>query len=438
MSVDPMIAAQGSVDPGDPSTIADDGVDRESRAPWHTILLLVVASFGSGIALIVPMVFSMAVRLTELAPDSEQVLGFILGAGAVCSLVAAPLTGIVSDRTRTRWGRRKPFAVLGIVIGLAAVPVFAFGPNLVVLGLGWMLTSVAWGTTGASIGNLLADRLPERQRGQVSGLVNLAGQVSPVLGILVAGQFADDSVLLFLIPAAIGAALVGMFVVFVHEPDSRDMQLGEPLTVARFIRSLAFHPRQHPRFAWVLSGRFFFFFGLSLTVAYGTYFYAQRLGVSVTEVSTVMAAISALGIVSASLGALGAGWLSDRVGTRRGWVAASAIVFAAGSAVSAFAWTFPMLIVGALVTNLGIAAFGSAGQALVLDVLPYRSTQAGRFLAIASFSQRIPSAVAPLVAPLLLGLAASRESQYVVLYLASAALALVGGAVPLFLGRRPR
>ncbi|MWV51560.1 MFS transporter (plasmid) [Rathayibacter sp. VKM Ac-2803] len=400
---------------------------------WLTITLIVVAAFGSGLALVVPMAFSMALRLTELAPGSEQVLGYILGVGALCSLVSAPLTGIVSDRTRSRWGRRRPFTVLGVAIGLAAVPVLAFAPNAIVLGIGWMLTSVGWGTAGGSIGNLLADRLPESQRGKVSGLTGLAGQVSPVLGILLAGQFTGDALLLFLVPATVGAVMVALFILFVPEADSRHLTFKNRLTFPRFAKSLLFRPRDHPAFAWALVGRFFFFFGLFLTVAYGTYFYAQRLGVPVAEVSSVMAVISASGVLSAALGSLGGGWVSDRFGTRRSWAAASTMIFATGCVVSAFSWTFPMLVTGALLTNLGIAAFGSVGQALILDVLPFRETEAGRFLAITSFSQRIPSAIGPLAAPLLLGLAPSDETQYLVLYLSAAALALLGGAVTLTL-----
>ncbi|WES66057.1 MFS transporter [Microbacter sp. GSS18] len=427
-----------------PVTTAAAGASAASSAPSPpeqppvpraTIALIFVGAFGAGLALVVPMAFSLALRLSDLAPGRESTLGYILGIGAVCSLVAAPLTGIISDRTRSRWGRRRPFTVLGVVIGLAAVPVLAFAPDIPVLTAGWLLTSIGWGTAGGSIGNLLADILPERQRGGVSGLVNLAGQVSPVFGILLAGLVTEDSLLLFLVPALVGAVLVLAFALLVDEADSRHMRFADALTITRFLKSLAFDPRRHPAFAWAWVGRFLFFFGLSLTIAYGTYFYSQRLGVPVEDVAAVMAGISAVGIAAASAGALGAGWISDRWGSRRAWVAVAAALFALGCVVSAFAWTLPLLIAGALIANIGIAAFGSVGHALVLDVMPHRETQAGRFSAITGFSQRIPSAVAPLAAPLLLGLAATTHAQYTVLYLASGALALLGGLVTVVLVR---
>lgn len=419
-------------------TVEPPGSQDPAPVRWHTIALIVAAAFGSGLALVVPMAYSLAVRLADLAPGSERALGYVLGMGAVCSLLAAPLTGIVSDRTRSRWGRRRPFAALGIVIGLAGVPVLTFATNIPVLAVGWALTSIGWGTAGNSVGNLVAERVPERQRGKVSGLTNLAGQIAPVVGILLAGTVAESTLLLFLVPAAVGAGLILLFIVWVPEADSRRLRFEQPLTGRGLVTSLVFNPRLHPDFALVWIGRFMFSFGLSLTVAYGTYFYAQRLGVPVTQVATVMALVSAIGVAAAGAGALGGGWVSDRWGDRRTWTAMSAVVFAAGCAISALSWSLPLLIVGALVSNLGIAAFGSVGQALVLDLLPHRATQAGRFLAIASFSQRLPSAIAPLAAPLFLAVAGSARAQYTALYLTSAGCALLGGAVTFLAGRRRR
>jgi len=112
-----------------------------------SILLVVSSTFGSGMAMIVPMAYSLAVRLDQLAPGRADLLGYVLGIGSAATLVLAPLTGVLSDRTRSRWGRRRPFTVLGVLLGLAAVPVMAFASNLLVLTLGWVLSTVGWSTT---------------------------------------------------------------------------------------------------------------------------------------------------------------------------------------------------------------------------------------------------------------------------------------------------
>lgn len=395
-----------------------------------TVTLLVMATFGGGMAMIVPMAFSLALRLNELAPGREEFLGYMLGVGALCSLIAAPLTGIFSDRMRSRWGRRRPFTVIGTVVGLAAIPVMAFAPNVVLLGAGWVLSTVGWGTAVGSIGNYQADNLPGFQRGKVSGLTGLTMQISPVIGIILVGRVTADPLWVFLLPAAIGTLLVGAFVICAPEKDSRGTALSGPLSIGSVFRSFVFNPKQHPAFAWTWAGRFVFFLGLSFTTSYATFFYAQRLNISVAEVSTVIAVISAVSVLSSTAGALGGGWFSDRANRRQPFILLGTVIYAAGTMVSAFSHDLITLIAGSFISSLGIAVFISVGQALVLDVLPHRETQAGKFMAISSFSQKIPAALAPGLAPALLSIAvAGTDKNYTALFLAAGALALVGGLI---------
>lgn len=407
--------------------------DLPARASAWTITLLVAATFGIGMATVVPMAFSLAVRIDELAPGRTELLGYVLGIGSAATLLFAPLTGILSDRTRSRWGRRKPFTIGGLVIGAAAMPVLVWAPNVPALCVGWVIATVGWGAAGGSIGNWQADRLPPSQRGQVSGLTTLAMQVSPVLGILLVSLVRNQTPLIFVIPAAVATALILLFVVFVRDPDSRHLAAYRRLTVGGVLRSYLFRPKDVPDFAWNWTGRFVFFLGLTLTTSFTVFFYAQRLELSVPDVAGIMALTSALSLATALLGSVGGGWVSDRIGRRKPLVFAGALLFACGAMVSAFAFDLPSLLVGSLISSLGIALFTAVGQAVVLDVLPHRETQAGRYMAITMFSQKIPGVIAPLAAPALLGLGQVGASQnFVVLYVSAAALALVGGLIVTF------
>jgi len=354
----------------------------------------------------------------------------VLGIGSAATLVLAPLTGVLSDRTRSRWGRRRPFTVLGVLLGLAAVPVMAFASNLLVLTLGWVLSTVGWSTTAGSIANWQADRLPPSQRGRISGLTGLTMQISPVVGILLVGLVRESTILVFLLPAGLGAGLVAAFVLAAPEEQTHGRGHPSVFTARSLLSSYLFHPRHSPDFAWNWLGRFVFFMGLSLTTSFTVFFYAQRLDLAVPDVAGVMAVTSALSIVSATIGSLWSGWLSDRLGRRQPLVLAGTLLFATGAGVSAFAHDFVTLVVGTLISSLGVAVFTAAGQALNLDVLPDRDTQAGRYMAITTFSQKIPGVVAPVAAPALLLLGAgSNEQNFVLLYVCSAILAVVGGVI---------
>jgi MFS family permease len=416
-------------------TGAPRGADVESgedRAPLGrgTIALMILATAGAGIAALVPMAFTLALKLDQIAPGREELLGFVLGANALSSLLTTPLTGILSDRTRTRWGRRRPYTVGGIALGLAATPIMIAAQDVVTLGVGWILVSFGFGTAMGSIGNFQADRLPRRQRGKVSGLAGLAMQTSPVVGVLLAGAVAEHTVWVFLLPSVVGVLLMLAFVFFAPEEDSRGMSFDAALSLGGVVRSYGFRPRAVPDFAWNWLGRFVFFFGLSLTTSFSTFFYAQRLDLPVSEVVTMLAVTSSMSIVSALIGSLGAGWLSDRTGRRRPFILVAAILVGTGFSLSAFAWTLPSLLVGAFVSSLGIAVFLGVNQAITLDVLPDRDTQAGRYMAVSAFAQKIPTALAPVLAPALLVLGDPAEGRnYTAVYLAAAAFAVAGGMI---------
>jgi GPH family glycoside/pentoside/hexuronide:cation symporter len=50
------------------------------------------------------------------------ILGFVLAGTKILSAVADPIVGIVSDRTQSRWGRRKPYLIASAVIAAMILP----------------------------------------------------------------------------------------------------------------------------------------------------------------------------------------------------------------------------------------------------------------------------------------------------------------------------
>ncbi|WP_199747534.1 MFS transporter [Actinomadura sp. WAC 06369] len=394
------------------------------------VALLVTASFGLSMALVVPMAYSLALRVDRLAPGREETLGYILGFGSALALVSGPLVGTLSDRTRSRLGRRAPYLIGGAALGLAAVPVMAAAPNVAVLGLGWGLASLGWGTAMGALGSAKADRVPHRLRGRVSGLTGFTMQVAPVAGVLMVGAVSGSGLLVFLLPGMAGAVLLVPFLLFAREPDGRTRPVPGRLGAAGLLRSYLFSPRAHPDFAWNWLGRFAFFFGQSSCTTYLTFLIAQRLERPLADVAGIVAVTGGIGVAATTAAAIGGGFLSDRLGRRRPFVFAGAAVFAAGGIVLAFAGTLPVLLAGSALTTFGIALFTAVDQAIVLDVLPERETAAGRYMAINAFSQKAPGALAPLAAPALL--AVGGGANYTVLYAASALLAFLGGSLVLW------
>lgn len=390
------------------------------------IWLLVLAQFGVFLAFITPLAISLSIRVAQLAPGHEQYLGYITGAGAAVVVVVGPTVGVLSDRTRSRFGRRRPYLVGGMVVGVVSLLVMALAPSVLMLGLGWVLAQLGWGTALGALLNSQADRLPEEQRGKVAGLAGFATLVAPVAGVVLAGQFASDNLLLFLVPGAVGVVLVTLFAMLVREPDSRGLIVDGPLTVRALMGKYVFDPRRYQDFSWAWLGRFLFYFGLTLNTTFTAFFFAARLGVGVEDAAGTLAAVAGLGVLATGAGALGGGFLSDRLRRRKPFVLAAGVVFAVGAAVMALADELPLLFAGSLTTSVGLGLFSAVDQALGLDVLPERDTSAGRYLAIFGFATSVPQAVAPLVAPAFLAVGAAGQN-YLLLYLVAAVFTLVAG-----------
>src|SRR5210317_426006 len=86
-----------------------------------------LASYGAPSLPLSMVSLPLAVYLTPVYADSD---GFALSLGFVGLMLALsrvfdgltdPLIGFYSDRIRTRWGRRKPFILIGTPIFLAGI-----------------------------------------------------------------------------------------------------------------------------------------------------------------------------------------------------------------------------------------------------------------------------------------------------------------------------
>lgn len=422
--------------PGAGAPLTDSSKPRVSRG---FIWIVTVAIFGNFMALVAPVGYSLAVRMSAIDPAHTSYLGYVTGIGALSGVIFAPIIGALSDRTRSRLGRRRPWIVAMTVVGLVGLTVSALAPSFGILVVGWCITQFGLGSAQLQIINIIVDRVPDEQRGRVSGMTGVAQMVAAVLGTAVAASVVFNSLLLFLVPGGIGAILMLILVAVIKEDDSRNADFGPRSSVLRVIANYGYPVRKYRDFSFNWLGRFAFNFAVTIATTYTTLYFAEKLGASVTEIGGFVAIAGLVGVLATAGGAALSGFLSDRLRRRKVFIGVAAVFLTVGALVLVSASSVPTLLVGSFVLNAGLGIFFAVDQAVYLTVLPEKDTQAGRFVGINQFSTLLPQVIGPVLAPSLLLIGGSATaSNYSVLYYIAAALALIGSAIILFAVRSVR
>ena len=295
-------------------------------------------------------------------------LGLLVSTGLVVAILVQPLMGAVSDRTTARWGRRKPFMLLGSLVSALFLLLMAAVSTYALLFAVVILLQISANSAHGPYQGIIPDLVPRNQRGRASGFFGLANQVGILLGALVAGQFLDrgqPGSYLFV------AAGVLVFVAVVSALTIREEPLTEKPEFAGVLsefRTRLAELRSRPGFAWILLSRLFFFMGLLAADQILLFFIEERLGLEENSGLYVTLALAVL-IVVAGAFTVPAGWMSDRIDRRR-LVFTACGVGVLASLTLLFATNIPLLLVSFALLGAAVGIFVSSDWALAIDLMP--------------------------------------------------------------------
>lgn len=392
------------------------------------IALYAVGYVGAFVALLTPVAATLAFKVAELDPEGkESSLGVIAAIGALVAILSNLGTGALSDRTRSRLGRRRPWIVGGALGGVVALAITGFAPNLAVVGVGWVLSQLTLNMVLAALQALLPDQVPLRQRARVSAVLGIAQQIAPLFGLGTAfgvQALGGGIGLMFVLPGAVGAALLVLLAARIREVPHEHP---EPFTLGGFVRGFAVRADARADFAWAWFGRFFVILGYAIYATYQPYFIADRLGVP--ESGVLLQQLIALLVFAAAVtvSATLCGRASDRSGRRKPFVFAAAAVVGVGLVMLGLVATLPMFYVAAAVMGVGLGAFFAVDLALITDVLPDKEHAAAKDMGIFNIANSLPQSAAPAIAPAFLLLGGG--GNYTALFLAGAAAAVIGAVL---------
>src|SRR6478735_7614975 len=83
-------------------------------------------------------------QITLLFGEEDKVanLAIVATVGAFAAMIAQPIAGQISDRTRSRFGRRAPWMIIGSLAGGLSLVGLAFANSLVGLVIAWTLVQI--------------------------------------------------------------------------------------------------------------------------------------------------------------------------------------------------------------------------------------------------------------------------------------------------------
>lgn len=400
----------GGTTPLDPSTLpASVLLDGEYagavkiRGPLRRLLLWMMPAYFA-VFLVGGAISSLLLGLQVgyLDPDAKvQNLAIVVTVGAVVGLVGQPLGGLLSDRTRSRFGRRTPWLVGGSALGAAGLFAMAFQSNIVGIAICWGVAQIGYTVANGPLTAVLPDRVPRRARGTFSSLTGLGAILAGIIGSFIGAGFRSAIPVGYLTVGTLILVIMVLFSIANRDPDSREMVF-EPIAWRDLFRAFWVSPRQHPDFFWVFAGRFMLFLGYGIVTGYSLYLLSDYIGLGLDGAAAFAPWLTVAAIPTGLVTLLASGPLSDKIGRRKPFVFAASLLIALGLLVPLVLPTTNGMLIMMVILGAGFGAFQAVDTALVTEVLP-SSASYGKDLGVLNIAASLPGTLTPGIAGLIIG-----------------------------------
>ena len=374
--------------------------------------------------------------LLGLVPETlkNSYLGGLTFAGLILAMIVQPLTGALSDRSRSRWGRRRPWIVVGTLLGLICLAGMALASSFWGLMAGYLCLQIASNAAHGPAQGLIPDLVHQERRGLASGIKNLFDMGGLVITSLLAGQLmgSGNPTLAFALTGGVLATSALVTVLFTPEPPAPMVGEGDDALPSL----LRVEWGRYPAYTRLIISRFLILLGIYAVQGFAQYYIRDWLGLpNAAEVTGNL--LAGIGLALTLL-VFPAGWLSDRIGRLPLNLLAGGLA-TVGILSLVLVRDVTTLYLSGAVVGMATGIFVSVNWALATDLIP--AEEAGKYLGLSNLATAGAGATSRLAGPLIDGINALHPGAhlgYPVLFVVASASTLLGTLFLLSLRHRDR
>lgn len=343
--------------------------------------------------------------LLNYVPDARKntYLGLLTFAGLIIAMLVQPITGALSDGWRSRFGRRRPLAVLGTLFDFVFLSILAWAGGLTWLFIGYVGLQFSSNIAHGPMQGLLPDRVPATQLGVASSLKTFMDMLSLILASLLAGRLLDpvtrDPTRIMLVVMGLLAVSAATTFLGVKEVPTLHQ---ERTNWKALLGQFRIDVQENMSYWWLIAERLLFLIGIYGVQTFAQYYLQDVLRVPDPPKQTgdLLASLTITLLILVLIG----GWLTDKYGAKR-ILAIGTLIAALGMFLMLFATDMRGLLLFGSVLGAGIGLFLTANWALANVLAP--GDQAGKYLGLTNLATAGSAAIARLEGPVLDGLNAA-------------------------------
>jgi len=321
-------------------------------------------------------------------------LGIITSVSILVGITINIVAGVVSDNSQSRWGRRNPTIVIGALFTVATLLAFAYAPQtLPMVFISYFLIQFFGNISCGAYQPLLADIIPENQRGTTSGFQGAFTIVGAILGFLVVTTLVSEgNIPLAVIIIAVVFLASTVFNSLVIRREDKPFGHLQEISIPRALME-SFQVRTAvPGFSWFVFANFLMYIGVTSFSFFGIYYFQTVLKLSDPIIGMRTAGL--VGITVNLIAAVIAGIVSDKIG-RKYLIIGAGVISGALSLFFPFLHNFAIFIAISAVYGAANGVVYSVNQALASGLVP--ADEAGKFMAYNNLSVGLANTVAPLL-----------------------------------------